>query len=67
MKRVTFNNIKHPDYYNKCTMCNSAKNLQECNDCIELYCTKCDVLNNTNCKSCICYKRKEITSFIDNN
>ena len=53
---ITLHNTKHPDYYNKCTECNSITNLQECNHCIELYCVKCDILNHTNCRTCTYYK-----------
>lgn len=52
MELITIDNTKPFLYYNKCYMCGSKRNLSECNNCIELYCTACDLLLYHWCSSC---------------
>jgi hypothetical protein len=49
---VTFENILPYLEYNKCTICDRRKNLNECNSCKDLFCIKCDYLKNTLCGFC---------------
>ena len=55
---ITFNNVKHYLYYNRCNDCKGIISLNECNDCKELYCSKCDELINNCCDYCHILKYK---------
>lgn len=50
---ITLENILPFNEYNKCELCHRKTNLNECNSCCELYCIKCDKLENTSCRYCI--------------
>jgi hypothetical protein len=52
MKYITLNDIKPFLYYNMCRMCGNKRDLHECNNCIELYCTACDLLLYNWCNFC---------------
>jgi len=46
--------LERLSYYNMCYMCGNKRNLHECNNCLELFCTACDLLINDNwCRICI--------------
>ena len=49
MKFITLETIKPYLYYNKCYNCKHKKDLHECNNCLELYCTACDLLTYNWC------------------
>ena len=61
MKLITFNSIKPCLDYNKCYMCGNKKNLHECNNCLELYCTACDLFIRNWCNVCI-YRHRRHTN-----
>jgi hypothetical protein len=52
MKIITLKNIKSLLNYNLCYKCGNKRNLHECNNCLELYCTTCDLLINNWCNVC---------------
>jgi len=52
MKFLKWENIKPILSYNKCYICKTRRNLNECNSCLELYCIKCDTLSYTCCGYC---------------
>jgi hypothetical protein len=52
---ITLKNILHPNDYNYCDICNRKHNLNECNNCLELYCIKCEIFKKNMCS--YCYKR----------
>jgi hypothetical protein len=52
LNSITLNSIKHPDHYNRCEICNRARNLNECNICLELFCIKCENFKKT-CRYCL--------------
>lgn len=56
---ITFDTIKPSLYYNKCYTCGSKRDLSECNNCLELYCTACDFLTYNWCNYCKYYRRKK--------
>lgn len=61
--RITFDNIQHPDYYNKCEICDRTSNLNECNICKDLYCIKCEIFKKNVCHYCYkCYYKYLFTS-----
>lgn len=41
---ITLESIRPSSDYNLCYMCGSKKDLNECNNCLELFCTACDLL-----------------------
>jgi hypothetical protein len=49
---VTFESIKPSSYYNQCYMCGNKRDLHECNNCLELFCTACDLLVYNWCNFC---------------
>lgn len=51
-KYITLDKVKPFLYYNKCYICGNTRNLHECNNCIELYCTACDLLLYNWCSFC---------------
>ncbi len=55
---ITLENIKSSLYYNSCYKCGNKKNLHECNNCLELYCTACDLLIYNWCNVCKCRNKR---------
>jgi hypothetical protein len=51
-KYITYDNIKSSLYYNRCLSCQHTTDLNECNNCLELYCTACDLLIYNWCNYC---------------
>lgn len=58
MKFITLDNIKPSLYYNLCYKCGNKRNLHECNNCLEVYCTACDLLISNWCNFCKYRHRK---------
>lgn len=52
MKYITIDNIKPFLVYNQCRICKYKSDLHECNNCLELYCTACDLLLYNWCNFC---------------
>ena len=58
--KITLESIKSSSYYNCCYPCGNKKDLNECNNCLELYCTACDLLLYNWCSFCkYRHKRKK--------
>ena len=57
---IILDNIKHPDFYNKCDICDRTRNLHECNICLDLYCIKCERFKKNMCSYCY----DQITTFV---
>lgn len=52
MDKITLDNIKKPDCYNRCEICERTSNLNECNLCKELYSIKCEIFKKNLCSYC---------------
>jgi hypothetical protein len=49
---ITWDNIKPFLELNVCVKCNGQDQLHECNSCLELHCTKCDLMKYAWCHYC---------------
>lgn len=50
--KITFENIKPYNYYNRCEICNRQNYLNECDICKDLFCQRCDIVFNGYCNFC---------------